>query len=257
MLERGRQQHRSQHWITKAVKLRQYQQCASLPEHTQAASPSFLPPLKEAQSVLLSSSHSYSEPADRCQLLYFHIYLCSLWAWYDLCSPSHLIITLFPHSSFFTPLCFSSSSSSPLLLSPRFSPQSSLSNGDKGRPADYLSNGKKRKADEKEFMTDYVRHFQKSVKCFSNWRKLSPTASSPGHMRPADCGQPLPFQTVIEILPFPVVITALLWQRRLNKLRLRSFLGWDEWIVDRWAPSFYSRPLEMSKTSSVFEDFTP
>ena len=37
--------------------------------------------------------------------------------------------------------------------------QSSLSNGDKGRPADYLSNGKKRKADEKEFMTDYVRLF--------------------------------------------------------------------------------------------------
>lgn len=36
------------------------------------------------------------------------------------------------------------------------SPQSSLSNGDKGRPSDYLSNGKKRKADEKEFMTDYV-----------------------------------------------------------------------------------------------------
>lgn len=49
---------------------------------------------------------------------------------------------------------------SPLLLpllpsSP--SVQSSLSNGDKGRSADYLSNGKKRKADEKEFMTDYVR----------------------------------------------------------------------------------------------------
>lgn len=35
--------------------------------------------------------------------------------------------------------------------------QSSLSNGDKGRPTDYLSNGKKRKAEEKEFMTDYVR----------------------------------------------------------------------------------------------------
>uniref|UniRef100_A0A3P8YMP9 Groucho/TLE N-terminal Q-rich domain-containing protein n=1 Tax=Esox lucius TaxID=8010 RepID=A0A3P8YMP9_ESOLU len=34
---------------------------------------------------------------------------------------------------------------------------SSMSNGDKGRSgADYLSNGKKRKAEEKEFMTDYV-----------------------------------------------------------------------------------------------------
>lgn len=46
------------------------------------------------------------------------------------------------------------------LLSPLHSAaflQSSLSNGDKGRQADYLSNGKKRKADEKEFMTDYVR----------------------------------------------------------------------------------------------------
>uniref|UniRef100_A0A8C3G3L2 TLE family member 2, transcriptional corepressor a n=1 Tax=Cyclopterus lumpus TaxID=8103 RepID=A0A8C3G3L2_CYCLU len=40
--------------------------------------------------------------------------------------------------------------------------RSSLSNGDKGRAADYLSNGKKRKADEKEFMTDYVRHFNKT-----------------------------------------------------------------------------------------------
>lgn len=40
-----------------------------------------------------------------------------------------------------------------LLLTPL---QSSLSNGDKGRQADYLSNGKKRKAEEKEFMTDYV-----------------------------------------------------------------------------------------------------
>ncbi|XP_035509549.1 transducin-like enhancer protein 2a [Morone saxatilis] len=39
---------------------------------------------------------------------------------------------------------------------------SSLSNGDKGRPADYLSNGKKRKADEKEFMTDYGSDADKS-----------------------------------------------------------------------------------------------
>ncbi|XP_016327216.1 transducin-like enhancer protein 1 isoform X1 [Sinocyclocheilus anshuiensis] len=39
---------------------------------------------------------------------------------------------------------------------------SSLSNGDKGRPSDYLSNGKKRKADEKEFMTDYGSDAEKS-----------------------------------------------------------------------------------------------
>ncbi|XP_041647078.1 transducin-like enhancer protein 2a isoform X2 [Cheilinus undulatus] len=39
---------------------------------------------------------------------------------------------------------------------------SSLSNGDKGRSADYLSNGKKRKADEKEFMTDYGSDADKS-----------------------------------------------------------------------------------------------
>uniref|UniRef100_A0A672PH61 Transducin-like enhancer protein 1 n=1 Tax=Sinocyclocheilus grahami TaxID=75366 RepID=A0A672PH61_SINGR len=39
---------------------------------------------------------------------------------------------------------------------------SSLSNGDKGRPSDYLSNGKKRKADEKEFMTDYGSDVEKS-----------------------------------------------------------------------------------------------
>uniref|UniRef100_A0A8C9W5B0 TLE family member 2, transcriptional corepressor a n=1 Tax=Scleropages formosus TaxID=113540 RepID=A0A8C9W5B0_SCLFO len=39
---------------------------------------------------------------------------------------------------------------------------SSLSNGDKGRPSDYLSNGKKRKADEKDFMTDYGSDADKS-----------------------------------------------------------------------------------------------
>uniref|UniRef100_A0A3P8UDG7 Transducin-like enhancer protein 1 n=1 Tax=Cynoglossus semilaevis TaxID=244447 RepID=A0A3P8UDG7_CYNSE len=39
---------------------------------------------------------------------------------------------------------------------------SSLSNGDKGRSADYLSNGKKRKAEEKEFMTDYGSDADKS-----------------------------------------------------------------------------------------------
>ncbi|XP_058257098.1 transducin-like enhancer protein 2a isoform X3 [Hemibagrus wyckioides] len=38
---------------------------------------------------------------------------------------------------------------------------SSLSNGDKGRPSDYLSNGKKRKSDEKEF-TDYGSDADKS-----------------------------------------------------------------------------------------------
>lgn len=60
----------------------------------------------------------------------------------------------------------SSSSSCPPPLHPILTPllslpplQSSLSNGEKGRQADYLSNGKKRKADEKEFMTDYVRVF--------------------------------------------------------------------------------------------------
>ncbi|TNM87833.1 hypothetical protein fugu_006054 [Takifugu bimaculatus] len=41
-------------------------------------------------------------------------------------------------------------------------PSLSLSNGDKGRQADYLSNGKKRKADEKEFMTDYGSDADKS-----------------------------------------------------------------------------------------------
>ncbi|PWA20857.1 hypothetical protein CCH79_00007198 [Gambusia affinis] len=40
--------------------------------------------------------------------------------------------------------------------------ESSLSNGDKGRPTDYLSNGKKRKAEEKEFMTDYGSDADKS-----------------------------------------------------------------------------------------------
>ncbi|KAK1896801.1 Transducin-like enhancer protein 1, partial [Dissostichus eleginoides] len=39
---------------------------------------------------------------------------------------------------------------------------SSLSNGDKGRAAEYLSNGKKRKAEEKEFMTDYGSDADKS-----------------------------------------------------------------------------------------------
>ncbi|KAL4634720.1 transducin-like enhancer of split 2 isoform X1 [Arapaima gigas] len=38
----------------------------------------------------------------------------------------------------------------------------SLSNGDKGRPSDYLSNGKKRKAEEKDFMTDYGSDADKS-----------------------------------------------------------------------------------------------
>ena len=71
----------------------------------------------------------------------------------------------------FVPLCTPPPSSlllSSPLLTPLSSLQSSLSNGDKGRSADYLSNGKKRKADEKEFMTDYVRHFHITVKCLSN-----------------------------------------------------------------------------------------
>ncbi|TNN59631.1 Transducin-like enhancer protein 1 [Liparis tanakae] len=50
----------------------------------------------------------------------------------------------------------------PPLSSLSFSLQSSLSNGDKGRAAEYLSNGKKRKADEKEFMTDYGSDADKS-----------------------------------------------------------------------------------------------
>ncbi|KAJ3598939.1 hypothetical protein NHX12_032902, partial [Muraenolepis orangiensis] len=44
---------------------------------------------------------------------------------------------------------------------------SSLSNGDKGR-ADYLSNGKKRKAEEKEFMTDYDPSSPRSVQSYSS-----------------------------------------------------------------------------------------
>uniref|UniRef100_A0A671VMG9 Transducin-like enhancer protein 1 n=1 Tax=Sparus aurata TaxID=8175 RepID=A0A671VMG9_SPAAU len=48
------------------------------------------------------------------------------------------------------------------LLRSRAKPGPSLSNGDKGRSADYLSNGKKRKADEKEFMTDYGSDADKS-----------------------------------------------------------------------------------------------
>ena len=44
--------------------------------------------------------------------------------------------------------------------------QSSLSNGDKGRSADYLSNGKKRKVEEKEFMTDYVSTLRASMRRF-------------------------------------------------------------------------------------------
>ncbi|KAG7283678.1 hypothetical protein CRUP_020451, partial [Coryphaenoides rupestris] len=45
---------------------------------------------------------------------------------------------------------------------------SSLSNGDKGRSADYLSNGKKRKVDEKEFMTDYDPSSPRSVQSYSS-----------------------------------------------------------------------------------------
>lgn len=67
--------------------------------------------LKENLKPSLSSSHSYSELDDRCRLIFFHIHLCSLWVWHDLCSPSHLIITLF------LPLCPQSLFS---LLSPSF-----------------------------------------------------------------------------------------------------------------------------------------
>ncbi|KTF89262.1 hypothetical protein cypCar_00008403, partial [Cyprinus carpio] len=50
----------------------------------------------------------------------------------------------------------------PMIPTDREPGPSSLSNGDKGRPSDYLSNGKKRKADEKEFMTDYGSDAEKS-----------------------------------------------------------------------------------------------
>ncbi|KAG1939714.1 transducin-like enhancer protein 2a [Pimephales promelas] len=50
----------------------------------------------------------------------------------------------------------------PMIHTDREPGPSSLSNGDKGRPSDYLSNGKKRKADEKEFMTDYGSDAEKS-----------------------------------------------------------------------------------------------
>ncbi|KAJ0032417.1 hypothetical protein NQD34_002498 [Periophthalmus magnuspinnatus] len=55
-------------------------------------------------------------------------------------------------------------SQDPLLMNrpSSFLSSSSLSNGDKGRPSDYLSNGKKRKAEEKEFMTDYGSDADKS-----------------------------------------------------------------------------------------------
>lgn len=182
------QQSRPHHYINTTIKLWQYW----LKTHS-TLFPSAL------KKTSLSSSHSYSEPDDRCRLIFFHIHLRSLWAWHDLCSPSHLIITLFlplcPHSFILLlllPLLF-------LLFAPPCKPlpfslfshpslslplQSSLSNGDKGRPADYLSNGKKRKADEKEFMTDYVRHFHNTVKCLNNCRKVSPNSAGPGQIRP-------------------------------------------------------------------------
>ncbi|KAG5851304.1 hypothetical protein ANANG_G00091690 [Anguilla anguilla] len=50
----------------------------------------------------------------------------------------------------------------PMMYADREAGPSSLSNGEKGRSSDYLSNGKKRKADEKEFMTDYGSDADKS-----------------------------------------------------------------------------------------------
>ena len=104
---------------------------------------------------------------------FFHSFIPSS----RLCAPLHtfdlcltVLLFLFSPSPLLTPLC--------LAL------QSSLSNGDKGRPADYLSNGKKRKADEKEFMTDYVSHFHNTVKCLSNWRKVSPNSACPHQIKP-------------------------------------------------------------------------
>lgn len=207
--------------------------------------------LKHSSFVL-----SPSERGDRCRLIFFHIYLRSLWAWYDLCSPSHLIITLFPHSLFFTCLSFSSSFS----LCPRWAPpllthlpsllsslQSSLSNGDKGRQADYLSNGKKRKADEKEFMTDYVRRFHKAVKCFSNWRKVLPNSSSPPHIKPVDCVE-LHFSDNNWNIHTPTVISVLLWKR--DFITQDYYLEWDKSIVDclaLWLCSSLTSPSQTSK----------
>lgn len=96
------------------------------------------------------------------------------------------------------------------VLTPLFtlvSLQSSLSNGDKGRPADYLSNGKKRKADEKEFMTDYVRLFHNTV---SATDEVSPTSPIPRHTRPMDCVDLQLFHSVIEIFTL-LSSLALLW----------------------------------------------
>lgn len=78
----------------------------SVPEHAQTTLV-FLAPLKKTWGILFLPLTPISELADRCRLIFFHIHLHNLWAWHDLCSPSHLIITLFLplflHSLFFTP----------------------------------------------------------------------------------------------------------------------------------------------------------
>lgn len=63
----------------------------SVPNHALTTRHSFLLPSRKLERFFLL----LTEPANRCSLIFFHIHLCSLWAWHDLCSPSHLIITLF------------------------------------------------------------------------------------------------------------------------------------------------------------------
>lgn len=151
-----------------------------------------------------------------------------------------------------------SSSLPPRSSSPLCSPslptlQSSLSNGDKGRPTDYLSNGKKRKADEKEFMTDYVRLFHHSVKCLSNWRKVSPNSTSQLNQWRLSCGmwRPALFLLVIKIITLPPAITVLLWKSRyIKNCEGLFFLLLDKLIVASSALSLCSRRPAILKTAA-------
>lgn len=125
MPERGWQQHRSQHCITKAVKLQQYQHCASLPEHTQAASPSFLPPLKEAQrpSLFLSLLQRAGRSMPAAILSHLSLQLMSLIWFMQSLSPHYhpLPSLLFLHSSLL--LLLLTPSALPSLLSTELSVQ--------------------------------------------------------------------------------------------------------------------------------------
>lgn len=136
--------------------------------------------LKKTWKILSSPSlpHWAGQSMQPDILSHSSLQLMSLTWFMQSLSPHYHPLPSRPHAYFSAPLSsftFISSSSSHLPFAPcrfvsiesslpspapsRSSLQSSLSNGDKGRPADYLSNGKKRKADEKEFMTDYVRTF--------------------------------------------------------------------------------------------------